>query len=140
MFMFITFLQEEQRLQQLMQQQLAQQKAIEQAHEVSAIDSSKRLQFKWAEKAIAASKPLQVKSLAQIQQEEQERVDKIKVFIASWIYKWREILFSKDCAMKNWNILATGKGTVGESRPEGIRKYAAERWNMGHGVAMLELG
>ncbi|XP_012534011.1 GRB10-interacting GYF protein 2 isoform X2 [Monomorium pharaonis] len=70
---------EEQRLQQqLMQQQLAQQKAVEQAHETSAIDSSKRLQFKWAEKAIASSKPLQVKSLAQIQQEEQERVDKIK--------------------------------------------------------------
>ncbi|XP_011687407.1 PREDICTED: PERQ amino acid-rich with GYF domain-containing protein 2 isoform X2 [Wasmannia auropunctata] len=65
---------EEQRLQQLMQQQLAQQKAVEAAQEASAVDSSKRLQFKWAEKAIASSKPLQVKSLAQIQQEEQERV------------------------------------------------------------------
>lgn len=63
-----------------MQQQSAQQKAIETAQETSAIDSSKRLQFKWAEKAIA-SKSLQVKSLAQIQQEEQERV-KIKVLIA----------------------------------------------------------
>ncbi|XP_025075378.1 GRB10-interacting GYF protein 2 isoform X3 [Pogonomyrmex barbatus] len=69
---------EEQRLQQLMQQQLAQQKAVEAAQEASVIDSSKRLQFKWAEKAIASSKPLQVKSLAQIQQEEQERIAKVK--------------------------------------------------------------
>ncbi|KYN44879.1 hypothetical protein ALC56_00875 [Trachymyrmex septentrionalis] len=67
---------EDQRLQLLMQQQLAQQKAVEAAQEASVIDSSKRLQFKWAEKAITASKPLQVKSLAQIQQEEQERVSK----------------------------------------------------------------
>ncbi|XP_014474042.1 PREDICTED: PERQ amino acid-rich with GYF domain-containing protein CG11148 isoform X2 [Dinoponera quadriceps] len=67
---------EEQRLQQLMQQQLAQQKAVEAAQEASAADSSKRLQFKWAEKAIAANKPLLVKSLAQIQQEEQERIAK----------------------------------------------------------------
>lgn len=81
--MFITFLQEEQRLQQLMQQQLAQQKVVEAAQEASAIDSSKRLQFKWAEKAIASSKPLQVKSLAQIQQEEQEHVAKVKVLITS---------------------------------------------------------
>lgn len=66
-----------------MQQQLAQQKAVEAVQEASAIDSSKRLQFKWAEKAIASSKPLQVKSLAQIQQEEQERVAKVKVLIAS---------------------------------------------------------
>lgn len=66
-----------------MQQQLAQQKAVEAVQEASAIDSSKRLQFKWAEKAIASSKPLQVKSLAQIQQEEQERVVKVKVLIAS---------------------------------------------------------
>lgn len=66
-----------------MQQQLAQQKAVEAVQEASAIDSSKRLQFKWAEKAIASSKPLQVKSLAQIQQEEQERVTKVKVLIAS---------------------------------------------------------
>lgn len=78
---FITFLQEEQRHQQLMQQQSAQQKAIETAQEASAIDSSKRLQFKWAEKA-TASKSLQVKSLAQIQQEEQERITKVKVLIA----------------------------------------------------------
>ncbi|XP_029660632.1 GIGYF family protein CG11148 isoform X1 [Formica exsecta] len=69
---------EEQRLQQLMQQQLAQQKAIEAAQEASATDSSKRLQFKWAEKATASNKPLQVKSLAQIQQEEQERIAKVK--------------------------------------------------------------
>ncbi|KYM75908.1 hypothetical protein ALC53_13621 [Atta colombica] len=69
---------EDQRLQLLMQQQLAQQKAVEAAQEASVIDSSKRLQFKWAEKAITASKPLQVKSLAQIQQEEQERVVKVK--------------------------------------------------------------
>lgn len=66
-----------------MQQQLAQQKAVEAVQEASTIDSSKRLQFKWAEKAIASSKPLQVKSLAQIQQEEQERVAKVKVLIAS---------------------------------------------------------
>ena len=83
MFTSITFLQEDQRLQLLMQQQLAQQKAVEAAQEASVIDSSKRLQFKWAEKAITASKPLQVKSLAQIQQEEQERVSKVKVLIAS---------------------------------------------------------
>lgn len=66
-----------------MQQQLAQQKAIEAAQEASATDSSKRLTFKWAEKAISANKPLQVKSLAQIQQEEQERITKVKVLIAS---------------------------------------------------------
>lgn len=77
---FIIFLQEEQRHQQLMQQS-TQQKAVEAAQEASAIDSSKRLQFKWAEKA-TASKSLQVKSLAQIQQEEQERVAKVKVLVA----------------------------------------------------------
>jgi len=76
-------LQEEQRLQQLMQQQLAQQKAIEAAQEALATDSSKRLQFKWAEKAIASTKPLHVKSLVQIQQEEQEHIAKVKVLIAS---------------------------------------------------------
>lgn len=65
-----------------MQQQLvAQQKAVEAAQETSVMDSSKRLQFKWAEKAIASSKPLQVKSLAQIQQEEQERIAKVKVLV-----------------------------------------------------------
>ncbi|KAL0130742.1 hypothetical protein PUN28_002396 [Cardiocondyla obscurior] len=66
---------EEQRHQQLIQQQSAQQKAIDAAQEASAIDSSKRLQFKWAEKALAP-KTLQVKSLAQIQQEEQKRIAK----------------------------------------------------------------
>lgn len=75
------WLQEEQRFQQIMQQQLAQQKALEAAQEASASDSSKRLQFKWAEKATVSSKPLQVKSLAQIQQEEQERITKVKVLI-----------------------------------------------------------
>ena len=69
---------EEQRFQQIMQQQLAQQKALEAAQEASASDSSKRLQFKWAEKATVSSKPLQVKSLAQIQQEEQDRITKVK--------------------------------------------------------------
>ncbi|XP_015430986.1 PREDICTED: PERQ amino acid-rich with GYF domain-containing protein 2 isoform X2 [Dufourea novaeangliae] len=70
---------EEQRFQQMMQQQLAQQKAIETAQEASTTDSSKnRLKFKWAEKATASSKPLQVKSLAQIQQEEQDRITKVK--------------------------------------------------------------
>ncbi|XP_076396929.1 GIGYF family protein Gyf-like isoform X2 [Megachile rotundata] len=69
---------EEQRFQQMMQQQLAQQKATEAAQEALATDSSKRLQFKWAEKATASTKPLQVKSLAQIQQEEQERIAKVK--------------------------------------------------------------
>lgn len=65
----------------MMQQQLAQQKATEAAQEALATDSSKRLQFKWAEKATSSSKPLQVKSLAQIQQEEQERIAKVKVAI-----------------------------------------------------------
>ncbi|XP_029169789.1 GRB10-interacting GYF protein 2-like isoform X3 [Nylanderia fulva] len=69
---------EEQRVQLIQQQMAAQQKVIEAAQEASAIDSSKRLQFKWAEKAIASNKPLQVKSLAQIQQEEQERIAKVK--------------------------------------------------------------
>nr|XP_012135898.1 PREDICTED: uncharacterized protein LOC100874771 isoform X5 [Megachile rotundata] len=73
---------EEQRFQQMMQQQLAQQKATEAAQEALATDSSKRLQFKWAEKATASTKPLQVKSLAQIQQEEQERIAKVKM--KSW--------------------------------------------------------
>lgn len=80
----LQILQEEQRLQQLMQQQLAQQKAVEAAQEM-ATDSSKRLQFKWAEKTIAVNKPLQVKSLAQIQQEEQERIANVKVFIFFFI-------------------------------------------------------
>ncbi|XP_043260032.1 GRB10-interacting GYF protein 2-like isoform X1 [Colletes gigas] len=69
---------EEQRFQQMMQQQLAQQKVMEAAQEASVADSSKRLQFKWAEKATASIKPLQVKNLAQIQQEEQERIAKVK--------------------------------------------------------------
>ncbi|KAF7385552.1 hypothetical protein HZH68_013982 [Vespula germanica] len=67
---------EEQRYQQLMQQQLAQQKAVEAVQEAAATDSSKRLQFKWAEKATSSNKALQVKSLTQIQQEEQERIAK----------------------------------------------------------------
>ncbi|XP_060829689.1 GRB10-interacting GYF protein 2-like isoform X2 [Bombus pascuorum] len=67
---------EEQRFQQMMQQQLAQQKAIETAQEASVMDSSKRLQFKWAEKATTSTKSVPVKSLAQIQQEEQERIAK----------------------------------------------------------------
>ncbi|XP_071873870.1 GIGYF family protein Gyf isoform X1 [Bombus fervidus] len=69
---------EEQRFQQMMQQQLAQQKAIETAQEASVMDSSKRLQFKWAEKATTSTKSVPVKSLAQIQQEEQERIAKVK--------------------------------------------------------------
>ncbi|XP_046832676.1 GIGYF family protein Gyf-like [Vespa crabro] len=67
---------EEQRYQQLMQQQLAQQKAVEAVQEAAVTDSSKRLQFKWAEKATSSNKVLQVKSLTQIQQEEQERIAK----------------------------------------------------------------
>ncbi|XP_048505447.1 GRB10-interacting GYF protein 2 isoform X3 [Athalia rosae] len=66
---------EELRVQQLMQQQLAQQRAAEVAQEVAATEISKGLQLKWAEKAAPVSKPL-VKSLAQIQQEEQERLAK----------------------------------------------------------------
>ncbi|XP_076756248.1 GIGYF family protein Gyf isoform X1 [Xylocopa sonorina] len=69
---------EEQRFQQMVQQQLAQQKAMDAAQEASAIDSSKRLQFKWAEKTTASTKSVPVKSLAQIQQEEQERIAKVK--------------------------------------------------------------
>ncbi|XP_061934620.1 GRB10-interacting GYF protein 2 isoform X1 [Apis cerana] len=69
---------EEQRFQQIMQQQLAQQKAIEAAQEASVTDSSKRLQFKWAEKTTGSTKSIPVKSLAQIQQEEQERIAKVK--------------------------------------------------------------
>ncbi|CAD6237108.1 GSCOCG00002144001-RA-CDS [Cotesia congregata] len=69
---------EELRLQQLMQQQLAQQKALKVAEEAAAAaESNKRLTFKWAEKAAPTiSQP--VKSLAQIQQEEQERIVKVK--------------------------------------------------------------
>ncbi|KOC67726.1 PERQ amino acid-rich with GYF domain-containing protein [Habropoda laboriosa] len=59
--------------QQMMQQQL---KAVEATQEASAADSYKRLQFKWAENATASTKPVPVKSLAQIQQEEQERIAK----------------------------------------------------------------
>ncbi|XP_026672013.1 GRB10-interacting GYF protein 2-like isoform X2 [Ceratina calcarata] len=69
---------EEQRFQQIMQQQLAQQKAMEAAQEAAAVDSSKRLQFKWAENATGSTKSVPVKSLAQIQQEEQERIAKVK--------------------------------------------------------------
>lgn len=66
---------EEMRVQQQVQQ-LAQQQAVEAAKEAAVVDSSKRLQFKWAEKAAPSSKL--VKSLAQIQLEEQERVAKVK--------------------------------------------------------------
>ncbi|XP_011306453.1 PERQ amino acid-rich with GYF domain-containing protein 2 [Fopius arisanus] len=69
---------EEMRIQQQMQQQIAQQKAVEAAKEAAVLDSSKRLQFKWAEKAAPTTKQPQVKSLAQIQQEEQERIAKVK--------------------------------------------------------------
>ncbi|XP_076179792.1 GIGYF family protein Gyf isoform X2 [Ptiloglossa arizonensis] len=69
---------EEQRFQQIMQQQLAQQKVMEAAQEASVTDSSKRLQFKWAEKSTVSPKLLQVKNLAQIQQEEQEHIAKLK--------------------------------------------------------------
>lgn len=69
---------EEQRFQQLMKHKIAQQKAVEAAKEAAVTDSSKRLQFKWAEKAAPAGKQPQVKSLAQIQQEEQERIAKVK--------------------------------------------------------------
>lgn len=63
----------------LQQQQLAQQKAAEAAQE-ALTDSAKRLQFKWAEKAAPVNNVVnQVKSLAQIQQEEQERIAKVKV-------------------------------------------------------------
>lgn len=62
----------------LQQQQLAQQKAAEAAQE-ALTDSAKRLQFKWAEKVAATSSINQVKSLEQIQQEEQERVAKTRV-------------------------------------------------------------
>lgn len=64
-----------------MQQQLAQQKVMEAAQEASVTDSSKRLQFKWAEKSTVSPKLLQVKNLAQIQQEEQEHIAKLKVLI-----------------------------------------------------------
>ncbi|XP_057342048.1 GRB10-interacting GYF protein 2-like [Microplitis mediator] len=71
---------EELRLQQLLQQQLAQQKALEAAKEAAvAAESSKRLPFKWAEKAVPTTNHPQVKSLAQIQQEEQERIAKVKL-------------------------------------------------------------
>lgn len=66
-----------------MQQQLAQQKAVEAVQEAAATDSSKRLQFKWAEKATSSNKALQVKSLTQIQQEEQERIAKVNMYIYS---------------------------------------------------------
>lgn len=69
-----------------MQQQLAQQKAIEAAQEASVTDSSKRLQFKWAEKTTGSTKSIPVKSLAQIQQEEQERIAKVKVLITLSIF------------------------------------------------------
>jgi hypothetical protein len=64
----------------LQQQKLAQQKAAEAAQE-ALTDSAKRLQFKWAEKAAPVNTLNQVKSLVQIQQEEQERVSKVKVGI-----------------------------------------------------------
>lgn len=64
----------------LQQQQLAQQKAAEAAQEALA-DSAKRLQFKWAEKTAPVNNVSRVQSLAQIQQEEQERIAKIKVNI-----------------------------------------------------------
>lgn len=57
---------------------MAQQKAAEAAQE-ALTDSAKRLQFKWAEKVAPVSTVNQVKSLAQIQAEEQERIAKSKV-------------------------------------------------------------
>lgn len=61
---------------------MAQQKQLEAAQE-AATDSSKRLQFKWAEKALNSTKPLQVKNLVQIQQEEQERIAKVNYLQAN---------------------------------------------------------
>lgn len=69
-------------MQQLMQQQLAQQRAAEIAQEAAAAEMSKGLQLKWAEKAAPTSKPM-VKSLAQIQQEEQERLAKVNAAVTS---------------------------------------------------------
>ncbi|XP_046594566.1 GRB10-interacting GYF protein 2 isoform X2 [Neodiprion lecontei] len=66
---------EELRVQQLMQQQMAQQRTAEVAQDAAMAEISKGLQLKWAEKAAPVSKPV-VKSLAQIQQEEQERLAK----------------------------------------------------------------
>lgn len=75
-----------------MQQQLAQQKAIEAAQEASVTDSSKRLQFKWAEKSTSSIKSIPVKSLAQIQQEEQERIAKVKVLITLSIFYYHMLI------------------------------------------------
>lgn len=52
----------------------------------------------------------------------------------------RNIVFERLCDEKSKYILATGKGTVGKSRPEGIGEYAAECRNMGYSIAVLELG
>ena len=62
----------------MQQQQLAQQKAAEAAQE-ALTDSAKRLQFKWAEKSAPVNSVAPVKSLAQIQHEEQERLARAKV-------------------------------------------------------------
>ena len=63
----------------MFQQQAAQQRAAEMAQEAAAMDSSKRLQFKWAENINSSERLVPVKSLTQIQQEEQERIAKVKV-------------------------------------------------------------
>lgn len=125
-----------------MQQQLAQQKAIEAAQEASGTDSSKRLQFKWAEKATASSKQLQVKSLAQIQQEEQERIVKVKVLIIfSLIFQCssstRSLLKNNliDCY-----LVAARKRTSRESGAERVSRCITKCWDMGHGFSVLELG
>lgn len=126
-----------------MQQQLAQQKAVEAAQEVAA-DSSKRLQFKWAEKTIAVNKPLQVKSLAQIQQEEQERITKVKVLIPSLLHDVIDVkvmlILRRTYNGRYRNILATRKRTARKGWSERIREYAAECRYMGYSVAVPELG
>lgn len=83
-----------QRFQQMVNQQMEQRKAAEAAQEASVLDSAKRLQFKWAEKATPTTKQPQVKSLAQIQQEEQERIAKVKVIYVM-------VFFYENVARKN---------------------------------------
>lgn len=80
----------------MQQQQLVQQKIAE-AQEAALTDSAKRLQFKWAEKVAPSNNINQVKSLAQIQQEEQERIAKIKVGIFFFTIIHCEAKMKKKC-------------------------------------------
>lgn len=122
---------------QQLQQQLAQQRAAEITQEAAAAaEISKGLQLKWAEKAA----PAMVKSLAQIQQEEQERLAKVKVVVGTDFFHFFQNLFELyRIELNELRVSAARKRKTGKGRPQGTRRSASERWNLGNGCAISKL-